>query len=404
MNKDNQDIDLIKKYLRGQLSPAEMHRLEKRALDDPFLAEAMEGYENFPNNSHSLNELKVRLKSRTESKISKNTNTPPVNFKIWSLAACVVILIGLFSIYLNQPKQNNFSEPLTKSSPQILPPPGNAREKKTISPDIAAETSIEDMISKTEVIAANSERKKEKEDTPTADDIVVEQIARTTAAPSMIAPAVEPALTPMAKKESLAEPDAFVSLSNTNTLSTKTAKEADSIATKGKIKDLSTTKPIDGAIIKDVKTNIRVISNENGEFFFPYKVKKIAIYAKGFQSREIELGPLQEININLNPNPSSADIPVRSIRRSTVVVGPYNGWAAFRKYLDENSELESGETGHVIVEFIIKPSGELSDFRVLKSLSKLADARAIDLIKNYQNWQGASDGYSNRVKVTVRFK
>jgi hypothetical protein len=34
----------ILEYLSGKLSPSEMHAMEKAALDDPFLAEAMEGY------------------------------------------------------------------------------------------------------------------------------------------------------------------------------------------------------------------------------------------------------------------------------------------------------------------------------------------------------------------------
>ena len=41
MNYSANDIDA---YLKGQLSPALMHAMEKAALDDPFLAEAMEGY------------------------------------------------------------------------------------------------------------------------------------------------------------------------------------------------------------------------------------------------------------------------------------------------------------------------------------------------------------------------
>ena len=34
------DID---KYLRGEMTPAEMNALEKKALQDPFLADALEG-------------------------------------------------------------------------------------------------------------------------------------------------------------------------------------------------------------------------------------------------------------------------------------------------------------------------------------------------------------------------
>ena len=50
----------IEKYLRGELSPAEMHALEKEALKDPFLAEALEGVEqtgadNFLYDLHGIN-------------------------------------------------------------------------------------------------------------------------------------------------------------------------------------------------------------------------------------------------------------------------------------------------------------------------------------------------------------
>ena len=36
----------IEQYLQGKLSPAEMHELEKAAVQDPFLADAMEGYQS----------------------------------------------------------------------------------------------------------------------------------------------------------------------------------------------------------------------------------------------------------------------------------------------------------------------------------------------------------------------
>ena len=41
----NRDKD-IQRYLRGEMSAAEQHALEKAALSDPFLAEALEGLSN----------------------------------------------------------------------------------------------------------------------------------------------------------------------------------------------------------------------------------------------------------------------------------------------------------------------------------------------------------------------
>lgn len=57
----------IEKYHRGMLSSKEMHALEKAALDDPFLADALEGY-SVPgvNVDADIAELKKQLAQKTE--------------------------------------------------------------------------------------------------------------------------------------------------------------------------------------------------------------------------------------------------------------------------------------------------------------------------------------------------
>jgi len=57
----------IEKYHKGQLSLKERHALEKAALDDPFLADALEGYDVAGVNADAdIKELKRRLAERTE--------------------------------------------------------------------------------------------------------------------------------------------------------------------------------------------------------------------------------------------------------------------------------------------------------------------------------------------------
>ena len=45
MSKRRDQIAQIKKYTSGQLDARAMHQLEREALDDPFLADALEGYQ-----------------------------------------------------------------------------------------------------------------------------------------------------------------------------------------------------------------------------------------------------------------------------------------------------------------------------------------------------------------------
>lgn len=54
----------IKQYLKGELSPEEMNRLEREALDDPFLNDALEGYQHKGINTGKLTLLQQRLQDR----------------------------------------------------------------------------------------------------------------------------------------------------------------------------------------------------------------------------------------------------------------------------------------------------------------------------------------------------
>ena len=61
----NREYITIRNYLEGTLSPQESHDLEKRALDDPFLADAIDGYRltSIPA-EHELSILQRRLEER----------------------------------------------------------------------------------------------------------------------------------------------------------------------------------------------------------------------------------------------------------------------------------------------------------------------------------------------------
>lgn len=85
----------IEKYHKGQLSPKERHALEKAALDDPFLADALEGYAVAGVNVNAdIAELKKRLAQKTEqAKVIPIQSQGGSSFP-WLRAAVMVILIA----------------------------------------------------------------------------------------------------------------------------------------------------------------------------------------------------------------------------------------------------------------------------------------------------------------------
>src|SRR6185437_3829570 len=88
----------VEKYLKGELSAQEMHRLERAALDDPFLADALEGLATREPGSRrqDLTELRTRL----DSSVAHEKRKPIL--PAWAkMAAAVILLAGLaFTAFL----------------------------------------------------------------------------------------------------------------------------------------------------------------------------------------------------------------------------------------------------------------------------------------------------------------
>lgn len=81
----------IKRYLRGEMPAAEMHALENAALDDPFLADAIEGMEKKPGFEADVTELRKRLNNRRGQK----------NAAIyWKAAAVLIVVITAVALVL----------------------------------------------------------------------------------------------------------------------------------------------------------------------------------------------------------------------------------------------------------------------------------------------------------------
>ena len=82
------------------MSPEEMHRMERAALDDPFLADAMEGYE-LSGTTHIKDDL-----AELSNRLSERTNPAEKNrFVWWRIAAMLVLVLGASTAawYLSRP-------------------------------------------------------------------------------------------------------------------------------------------------------------------------------------------------------------------------------------------------------------------------------------------------------------
>lgn len=102
----------IQKYLSGKLAPAEMHAMEKAALEDTFLAEAMEGYDGMQDKEweNHLGALKTHFAQAQTAPVVSMLPAAK-RFPIWRAAAAILIICsGIAVSYFlktNDATQNN---------------------------------------------------------------------------------------------------------------------------------------------------------------------------------------------------------------------------------------------------------------------------------------------------------
>lgn len=103
---DNQKDD-IEKYLKGELSPAEMHKLEMQALHDPFLADALEGADTITSNQF-IEDINV-LNQKIQSTKTKRYYWP------LRIAASILLIVSItYLVFQVKPENSNESLALNK--------------------------------------------------------------------------------------------------------------------------------------------------------------------------------------------------------------------------------------------------------------------------------------------------
>jgi hypothetical protein len=110
----------IQRYVQGKLSAAEMHAMEKAALDDPFLADAMEGMQQaFTEHKEDLitgqlQQLQQQFNART-NRTAKVAAFKP--FRYWQAAAAAAVVLIIAGVWMYSLDRDAIME--KKSAPVI---------------------------------------------------------------------------------------------------------------------------------------------------------------------------------------------------------------------------------------------------------------------------------------------
>ncbi len=421
----------IEKFKKGELTAAEMHALEKQALSDPFLADALEGLEHI--SSQEFAGDVAQLKSAMQ--VEKKTTT-----WIWPLriaAGVILAVLGVWWFVSQMSKDQTEGELALQKSEELKPAAdqpasisdtiiatpapkqnqqlalGKPKEVESKTQPLPTETTknlqglavaekptIEADKATTEVevkeiapVAAHAEAKEEREALPSKDDykIVAKEASENKKA---AAPAMEPVTA--LRKTSIGE-----------TIS-------------GKVVSAEDGTPLPGVNVVVAGTNVGVVTDVNGNYQLQSPVTKpnLSFSFIGLKTKQIRVdGNKADISLETDTAQLSEVVVVgygaaRDENYTPLIkkAEPVGGLKAYNRYLDNDARYplavaERRIKGRVSLKFTVKTDGSLDEFKIVKSMGKLFDEEALRMVKEGPAWNPTTeDNVPVESEVLVRVK
>ena len=413
-------------YIRGLRKGKEAHRLEKESMQDPFLADAMDGYNQVEGN-HEQRIEKLRMQVSAHSAKKKSTYAIT-----WSIAACLIIGFGISSYFLFLKKSMTdevfiaeesvsikLAEPAAPPTPAI---PATPTVPATPQKEIAlATTKVKtDSTPISEITARQADKRdmiaeiqttSQPQGAPVAAVPMMEEVSEETAALQEVVATIDTFESESDKKMKLAKVATILPQNN---------------MIKGRVTD-GKGEPLIGASVTYKGTNIGTITNMNGEFSLVKKDDKKRLTAEyiGYDPVEIQVDTSRTMLIAMNENKQAlnevvvvgygakknkksttlgSDAKVKEQTEKEITPQPVIGKRSYQKYLKKNLVRPTDEKckdikGEVVLSFFVNGEGKPQNITVIHGLCEFADKEAIRLVKEGPKWTSGK----LPVRVTVRF-
>ncbi|SMC71771.1 carboxypeptidase-like regulatory domain-containing protein [Pedobacter africanus] len=437
MNKDWLDIGVLEDYLDGKLDAKTMNRVEREALEDPFVAEALAGLSESPKRSlKSLSLLQKQLQERVaEQHTLKKTSV--VTWQRLSIAAAAAVMFIAVSVMFWM-RENNLRKELAGST-------------KKVDVTISAENSV--MADTPIAVAAapvpaieNTDRNqvKEKEIEKAITAAKTNTYAARAKAESVI---VQNRVAPAPATQQLNEVTVvgYGVQRKQNMTGSVSSFAASSLANvlSGRVVAQDDGKPLPGVSISMRGTNVGTVTDSNGEFkiIADTAVKAAILRANyiGFNGAEMLAKANLPVNIALSPNNQqlnemvitglykkkglatdsekvegalngkAAGIRIRgmsTIAKTTAKLAsnPVGGWDKLFDYIKANNAFaHEPQTGQEVeLSFKVDRKGNPADIRIIKGAELKYEQEAIRLLINGPKWEKPEKA-RERMTFTINF-
>jgi hypothetical protein len=387
-SNNNYNAADIERYHAGKMSAMEMHAMEKAAMEDPFLADALEGYTHAVTPRQDLEAIRHRLFG--EKKDQKAVPFIRRNYN-WMKAAAIIIFIAggaWLAFRVSNPKEAALANRKTEDKSTTV---ATADSSKASNFSAAIRKSRLD--SNGYVTVQPTPRKEKLESTPVLPE---NGLGSFLAATIDTAKAVE-------KEEIAAKAPAAVTDSATFKAADITSQNV--VAFNKDVTNMATYNgatrmPLPG-FYNNNKLNERKDSNDTD------------LMKARFRGTD----SITNLNIVLQPDNSDLDeVVVSSGKKATTekrsfelkvdTLEPRDGWPNFDDYIARNirvpDELKSKQpyAGEVELTFDIDKNGEPVNITVTRSLCEKCDQEAIRLLKEGPKWKKKK---AKKGKVTIKF-
>ena len=385
-------------YIRGLRKGKEAHRLEKESMKDPFLADAMDGYSQVEgNHEERIEKLRMQISAHTvkHTNSSKRKNSYAIT---WSIAACLVIGIGISTYFLFLKKSMTDNVFIAKEDiPSAVFEPVTPKEEIS---SLAEAKMKQD--STHEVIVKQADKK----------NIVAK--SKTTPKPQSVPIAATPVIEEATGEETAGQAimleETIVADTNTSHSEVPEMKMAKVAAPnrnliKGKVTD-EKGEPIIGASVAYTGTNTGTITDLNGEFTLKKEEgdKELTAQFIGYEPVEIPVDTSRTMLSAMNKDKQTLDeVVVVGTKDKYQTPQPVTGKRKYKKYLEENlirpNDKCKDVKGEVILAFFVDKEGNPQNITIVHGLCESADKEAVRLVKEGPKWT-----FGNLpTRVTVHF-
>ncbi|MDQ0968748.1 hypothetical protein QFZ20_004151 [Flavobacterium sp. W4I14] len=434
MNNDWLDIDVLEDYLDGKLDAKAMHFVERQALEDPFVAEALEGLKQSPKRKQTLSILQKQLYDRVSEK--------PIKRKLWGIttqrlsiaATATVAFIAVSILFFMRETNRRNAELAAHKQGGVMVQLDSTRSIASVQPKPKEDTVTQNstkaaLIDKAIIAAKTGDLAKNTKVKPILEG-AAQQMAEAKAAKIATDNSRAKAMSPVGFGNYRPSP---VTISEV-VVAPAPAIGSSKIAFSGNVVDQSNGHPVQGAVVKLAGSKNVTATDAKGYFYLPAdsnaKDKDLLINAIGF--KELPVAGLQDPNAiknALSGNKSLNEIALitgSNGHKKENIAAPkitlraeqnLDGKSAdditkpipvstinYSQYLENNNKLYNpkGPEQFVILSFKVKKNGRPTNISVIKSLNKKADAEAKRLIQEGPDWVLPKNG-TDLVEISVKF-